>query len=137
MPCLNELLYAQRDKGAFINNKKISVSDTSSMKNALFMFGSARFFKDKSSLLKLIDVCASSRSFVSPYEYHLLASGRCEIVVDAYGKIWDIAPFKVIIEEAGGRVTNWEGKPWTIDDRGCVATNGILHEQVIKILNEK
>jgi len=137
MPCLDELLYAQKGKGTFINNEKVHVSNASRMSNSLFMFGSIRFFKDRDSLLKLIDACASSRSFVSPYEYHLLASGRCEIVVDAYGKIWDFAPFKVIIEEAGGRITRFDGEEWSLEGIGAVMTNGILHDEVIKILNKK
>lgn len=136
-PCLNELLCGQRRKGAFLNDKKIHVSDTSSIKDALLMFESIRFFKDKSPLLKLIDACASSRSLVSPYEYHLLASGRCEIVLDAYGKIWDLAPFKVIVEEAGGKITKFNGDEWDMEGSGAIMTNGILHEEVIKILNEK
>lgn len=104
----------------------------------MLMLGSLRFFKEKIPItLKLGEACASIRSLVSPYEYHLLASGRCEIILDVYGKIWDIAPFKIIIEEAGGMITNWKGEPWTINDRGCVATNGILHEEVIKILNKE
>lgn len=136
-PCLNETVYAEKGEGAFLNGKKISVSNISNLKDAIFMFGSLRFFKDKAIILKVADACASTRSFVSPYEFHLLASGRCEIILDVYGKIWDIAPFRVIIEEAGGKVTNWRGEPWTINDRGCIATNGILHDKVIKILNKK
>lgn len=134
-PCLNEIAYAEKGKGAFLNEKKINVSRISKVKDSLVVFGSLRFFKDISSLFKIIKASSSTRSFASPYELHLLASGRCEIVLDAYGKIWDIAPFKVIVEEAGGRVTNWKGKPWTINDRGCVATNGILHDKVIEIIN--
>lgn len=137
-PCLNEVVYAEKDKGAFLNGKRITVSNIAKIRDSLLVLGSLRFFKDKMpATLRLIKLCTSVRSYVSPYDFHLLASGRCEITADVYGKIWDIAPFKVIVEEAGGKVTNWKGKPWTINDKGYVATNGILHEQVIKILNEK
>ena len=51
------------------------------------------------------------------------------------GKIWDIAPFKVIIEEAGGELMNWQGKPWTIKDLGCIATNRLLSKEVMRITN--
>lgn len=136
-PCLNEIVYAQKGKGAFLNGKKVKVSDILNLEDALCMFGSLRFFKDKtSSLLKIANSCASARSIVSPYEFHLLASGRCEIILDSYMKIWDIAPFKVIIEEAGGKVANWEGEPWTISDEGCIVTNKTLHDQVMKIIKD-
>ncbi len=135
-PCLNELVYAEKEKGAFLNGKKIKVSNIAILKDAILMLGSLRFFKDKALILRVVDNCASARSLVSPYEFHLLSSGRCEIVLDAYGKIWDIAPFKVILEEAGGKITNWQGKPWTVQDRGCIATNGLIHNQVAKIIRE-
>ena len=134
MPCLNEILYGEKGKGAFLNGEKISVSNIANLKDAIFMFGSLRFFKEKTPiLLRVAEACGSARSLVSPYEFHLLASGRCEVVLDVYGKIWDIAPFKVIVEEAGGRVTNLNGEPWSIDDKGCIAANGILHNEVMKI----
>jgi histidinol-phosphatase len=134
-PCLNEIIYAEKGKGAFLNDKKIVVSNVSGVEDSLLMFGGLRFFKEKmSALLRIAEVCASTRSLVSPFEYHLLASGRCEIVLDAYGKIWDIAPFKIIIEEAGGMVTNWDGKPWTIKDKGCIATNRFVHSKVMEII---
>lgn len=136
-PCLNEIAYAEKGKGAFLNDKKVTVSSASEIRDSLLMFGSLRFFKEKvSALLRVVEACGSARSLTSPYEFHLLASGRCEIVLDAYGKIWDIAPFKIIVEEAGGKVTNWNGDPWTINDKGCVMTNGILHNKVMEIINK-
>lgn len=137
IPCLNELIFAEKGKGTFINNKKVTASTISTLKDSILMFGSLRFFKEKIfPTLRLVEACASARSLVSPYEFHLLASGRCEIILDVYGKIWDIAPFKVIIEEAGGKVANWNGNPWTIDDKGCIATNSILHDKVMDIINK-
>jgi histidinol-phosphatase len=136
-PCLNETVYAEKEKGAYINNKKISVSKIDKLSNSMLMLGSLRFFKNKMHIaLKLIDQCASTRSIVSPYQYHLLASGRCEIALDVNGKIWDLAPFKIIVEEAGGKFTNWQGKPWAIDDAGCIATNGLVHDEVMSIISK-
>lgn len=101
------------------------------------MFGSLRFFKEKiPALLRVVEACASTRSLVSPYEFHLLASGRCEIILDPYGKIWDIAPFKIIVDEAGGEMTNWKGKPWTMNDKGCIVTNKILHGEVMRLASD-
>jgi len=138
MPCLNEILIAERGMGAFLNNKKIFVSKVSHLNNALLMYGSLRFFKErKEGLINLSDSCASSRSLVSPYQFHLLASGRCDIVVDAYDKMWDLGPFVVAIEEAGGKVTSLDGNEWNYNDIGCVATNGILHDQALRIINSK
>jgi histidinol-phosphatase len=135
-PALKELIYAEKGNGTFLNEKKVVVSNISEINNSLLMLGSLRFFKEKITIpLKLMNATDSTRSIVSPYALHLLSSGRCEIFFDIYGKIWDISPFKVIVEEAGGKMTNWKGKDWTINDRGCVATNRLLHNKVIEIIN--
>jgi histidinol-phosphatase len=137
VPGMRELLYAEKGQGAFLNGEKVRVSKISELSDSIVLFGSMRFFKDKEILVRFINSSASARSLVSPYEFHLLASGRAEIVIDGYGKTWDIAPFDVIIEEAGGKVTDSFGQPWSVDNPGCVATNGLIHKEVIKIYNEK
>ena len=137
VPGQNEFMFAEKGHGAFLNDNKIRVSNVSNIDDAILMIGSLRFFDNKTPLLRLIDSTASSRSLVSPYEFHLLASGRAEIVIDNYGKIWDIAPFKVIVEEAGGKVSNSQGEEWRISDTGCIATNGLVCDEVLRIYNEK
>ena len=87
-------------------------------------------------LLNLILSCGSSRSFDTGYAQFLVANGKIDISVDGYGEIWDIAPYKLMVEEAGGKLTNLEGKEWTFEDKGCIATNGLLHDDVVKILNK-
>jgi histidinol-phosphatase len=136
MPCLNEILYAEKGEGSFINGRKISVSNFSKLNESIAMFCSLRFFKKRLPVaFKLIEACASVRSYVSAYEFHLIASGRSEIILDANRKMWDAALYKVIVEEAGGKYTNWNGQPWKIGDVGFVATNGILHNKVMEIIN--
>ena len=137
VPGMNEVMYAEKGSGAFLNDERIEVSQIDKISEAILLLGSMRFFEDKLPLTRLIESCASTRSYVSPYEYHLLASGRAEIVIDGYGKIWDIAPFKVILEEAGGKITDSEGKPWNTLTKGGISTNGRLHEGVVNIYNQK
>src|SRR6185437_4932194 len=62
-----------------------------------------------------------------------VALGQMEADLNGYGSMWDYAPFKLIIEEAGGKVSNLEGKEWQLHDSGFLATNGILHDEIIKI----
>lgn len=136
IPLLNELIYAEKGKGAFLNDKKIKVSSVSSLKNAFLSYGNLRNLNAK-SLTELDSMCLSGRGIGDAYSYHLVASGRIEIMVENKIQLWDVASFKVIVEEAGGKLSTYGGKEWTVLDRSSVATNGILHEEVIKILNNK
>lgn len=134
-PLLDLLLYAQEGEGTFYNGKRIHVSSINAVKDTYISFGSPRHFRNKQILIKLIEKSAAVRCPDASYSASLLAMGKIDVLIDEYGMIWDIAPFKVIIEEAGGKVTNWKGDPWAINNKGCVATNGILHDEVMKIIN--
>ena len=63
--------------------------------------------------------------------YHLLASGRADAVIEAAISIWDIAALTVIVEEAGGRVSNLRGEPIDRNTDSILATNGLLHQQIL------
>ena len=63
--------------------------------------------------------------------YHLVASARADVVIEAAISIWDIAAITVIVREAGGEVTDIQGQPVTKDTASLIATNGVLHNTVL------
>lgn len=65
-----------------------------------------------------------------------VAAGYVDASVGTSNKAWDYAPTALLVPEAGGRVTNLQGNPWTSDSDGLVATNGPLHEEVLALLNK-
>ena len=134
-PIFDQILYAQRGEGAYLNGEKVHVSQIDSLNKALLGFGNPRYIENKSSLLNLIDLAGSARSWEVTYSNFLLAQGKVDIVLDGYAYLWDVAPFKVIIEEAGGKITRIDGSPITIHGKGYVSTNGLLHDEVIKLIN--
>ena len=79
----------------------------------------------------LVDAAERTRGFGDYYGYCLVARGQAEIYAEVDLKIWDWAPMKVIVEEAGGRVTDLEGRPIDLETRSILATNGRLHEAVL------
>ncbi len=136
-PCFNELLYAEKGQGAYFNGKRTSVSKTAKLSEAFLVHGTINYFEQRiPQFLKLLKGIYRDRGFGDLYGYGLVAQGKADIMMDARNGPWDIAPIKVIIEEAGGRVTNFEGKDWQLTDSTAVATNGLLHDEVIRILNE-
>lgn len=137
-PLMDVLLYAQRNKGTFVNEKKVSVSKIKNLSDAFVSYGSLRHFKNKSPIIRLSEICESVRSPEATYASYLVSKGSMDAHIDAYGKLWDFAPFKVIIEEAGGRITRLDGSEWNIEQKdGAITSNGLIHDQILEIMNKK
>lgn len=137
-PCFDELLYAENGQGAYFNGKRVSVSKIKRLSEAFLIHGTVSYFDKRGpNLLQLLDNVYRERGYADFYGYGLVAQGKVDIMMDSRNGPWDIAPVKVIIEEAGGKVTNFEGKDWQLTDPTAVATNGLLHDEVIRILNQE
>lgn len=137
MPAIDELLYAEKGSGAFLNGKRISVSKIENIKDSTITHTGNPFkFKNPEQVGKLLNSSLHARGFGDAYSYHLVATGRADINFEPEVSVWDVAGFKLIIEEAGGKITTLTGSPWTVDIKDFVATNGLVHNEVIKILNE-
>ncbi len=134
-PAMNELLYAERGMGAYFNNQKIHVSARKNLSESFMSFGGINHFRKLNltpGLLELAGVTYSNRGFGDFWGYHLLAQGKIEIMIEADIKIWDIAALAVIIEEAGGKFTDLSGNAVSVNIKTAAASNGLLHEEVLK-----
>lgn len=136
-PLLDSMLYAERGCGAYLNGEKVSVSNITDSEEVVFGHNSIRFYADITLLPRLAKAFGASRGYDATYNLFLVAIGKLEAHIDPVGKLWDIAPFKVIVEEAGGKVSSFEGKKWTTSNLGCIASNKLLHQQVIEIVSQK
>jgi len=134
-PFKDMLYYAEKGIGAFLNKKRIMVSKVNDIRKSYLGFGSIKYFKNIDKLFKVIEQSGGAKSFESTYQSCLIAEGKMDINIDAYGKLWDLAPVKLLIEEAGGKITRFNGGEWSLEGSGAVMTNGILHDEVISILN--
>ncbi|HKA06084.1 MAG TPA: inositol monophosphatase family protein, partial [Gemmataceae bacterium] len=74
-----------------------------------------------------------ARGFGDYYGFVLVAQGSCELMVDYGVHIWDIAGLKVIVEEAGGRFTDWDGGS-DLTRPDCLASNGRVHDAALALL---
>jgi len=136
MPVMKEMLAAAKGMGAFLNETKVSVSKVDALENAMVSFGTPKYFKKKnldSGLNHILENSRRQRSFGDLYPFHLLASGKLEIVIEAALKPYDIATFVCIIPEAGGTVTDMKGKKFSYELRTALATNGPFHNQLITL----
>ena len=135
-PVTGELYTARRGGGAHRNGERIRVSDCDALKDATVLHSGLKLVREAGywdGLVRLFDASARTRGFGDYYGYGLVAEGKAEIYVEVDLKPWDVAPVKILVEEAGGRLTDFSGKP-TIYDGTVVATNGRLHAETLRLL---
>jgi fructose-1,6-bisphosphatase/inositol monophosphatase family enzyme len=132
-PGLNETIYAAREMGCFWNGRRARVSTVSDLRNAVLLASDVAGYDTKDEAWRrLIDATYMQRTWGDAYGYLLVATGRAEIMLDAKMNLWDCAPLGVILEEAGGTFTDWQGTA-TISGGESIATNGVLFDQVMAI----
>ena len=143
LPALGELVWAGRGVGAWIETnqsepKRCRVSSCAELSEAIFLTSEVLSF-DKYNQREVYDLLQSSvrfsRTWGDAYGYALIATGRADVMIDPVMAVWDAAPLLVILEEAGGRFTDWQGNATIYGNEG-VATNGILHEEVLRCLQK-
>jgi histidinol-phosphatase len=128
--------WAYKGEGAYRNGKRIHVSQRKTLEEAMFFTtgtGWAKNMEARKSMRRMADAARSSRSIGGFWQHMLVAEGAVEAAVDWVSKPWDLAPLGVIVEEAGGRSTTIDGER-TIYKGRFVSTNGILHDQVLRLL---
>ena len=141
LPALGEMVWAMRGGGAWHESprsksaQQACVSKCRELGEGLFLTSSVTAFDQMGRDDAFRDISQKmllTRTWGDAYGYYLVATGRAEVMIDPIMSVWDAAPLLTIIEEAGGRFTDWQGKP-TIYGEEAVATNGLLHEEIIAV----
>lgn len=140
-PFMNELYFAERGQGATLNDKKISVSKKEKVIDACMVTGFPytyldmpngplqvfeRFIRQGIPVRRLgsaaIDLC-------------WVAAGRFDAFYEHKLQAWDSAAGFIIVEEAGGKVTDLKGDVYSPYQPGIVASNGLLHDELVSCVN--
>jgi histidinol-phosphatase len=132
-----ELAYAEKGKGAFLDGKPIRVSSIDQIEGATLSLGNVKSLAHGprwGRLGALIARLNRIRGYGDFLHYHLLAAGKIDAVIESDVNILDIAALATIVDEAGGRFTDLEGKPVTLATTSVLATNGRLHEPIMEAL---
>ena len=139
-PITNEMFYAEKGKGAYLNNSRIRVSSRKNIDECVLLTGGPIlsyknkeiFFKEYESVSRKV---AATRKFgSSALDLAYLASGRCDGVWERNLNYWDIAAGIIIVKEAGGTVTDFNGGDKYIEDRNLLATNSKIDKDLIALL---
>jgi histidinol-phosphatase len=137
MPAFGHIYRALKGDGAYRNERRIRVSDVAELKESILLYSSVYWFKKAGFLdnfLRLGERCQRPRGFGDVYGFMLVAQGSSELIVEHGVHIWDVAAVLPIIEEAGGRLTDWAGQV-RADRPDVVASNGKVHAEALRVLN--
>lgn len=142
-PALGERYEAARGEGATMNGDPIEVSRVSSIEESRILYASLKGMQEAGVAdpwKGLLARCKRERGFGDFWGHMLVARGAADVMAEPSLSIWDVAALEVIIEEAGGRCTGFDGTAFPDFDSGrgpssLVTTNGLLHGEVLGALN--
>jgi histidinol-phosphatase len=132
VPALDEVVWAGRGRGCFHDGESCRVSEVSSLGDA-YLSSSSYSHWPEGALLAARRSGMAMRTWGDGYGYLLVATGRLEAMVDPVVAPYDVAAMPVVLAEAGGRFTDLAGRDGYAGGSG-VATNGLLHDEVLAAL---
>src|ERR1700676_2785153 len=137
-PVYGELAYAERGCGAYLNGQAVAVSQISALESAALSSGNMKTLATGGKWARygaLVARVNRIRGYGDFLHYHLLSSGKIDAVIETDVNILDIAACVAIVSEAGGRFTDLDGAPITLQSTSVLATNGRLHAPVLAALS--
>ena len=140
-PCLDEMFVAEKGKGATLNGKPIRVSNTETLDKSLLVTGFTprivgREDDNLEHFYNFMQACqAVRRPGSAAMDFCYTAMGRFDGFWEAYLNPWDMAAGVLIVREAGGTVTRFDGGgSFSIYDNNVLATNGRIHQEMVGVL---
>jgi histidinol-phosphatase len=132
-PAIGERYVAVRGGGARMNDRPIRVSEIDRLDLAqLFYAGIGGWLHEpgREGALGLLADATRTRGFGDFWGHTLVARGAGEAMIEHELNVWDYAAVQIVVEEAGGRVTQLDGSP-TRDGGSVVSSNGVLHDEIL------
>jgi histidinol-phosphatase len=136
-PAMGELLCARRGMGTFANGRQVRVSQVADLNNGMLIHGGLKEMKQRSHwqpFLRLVEATSRQRGFGDALGHSVVICGHAEVALESAIKPWDVAATKILVTEAGGRYSDFDGSP-SIYTGTAVISNGHVHDEVLKILN--
>lgn len=141
-PILDELFSAELGNGAKLNGESIIVSNKSDMNTSLLVTGFPYDINNdpKNAIKSFTNIVKRGipirRLGSAALDLAYVACGRFEGFWEVNLNSWDVAAGILIVNEAGGKCTNYNGIDSLVDDKEILATNGLIHDEAIRVINE-
>ena len=140
-PIKNEMFYAEKGRGAYLNNSRIRVSSRNKVEDSIALTGCPIidednfkiFLKEHEKMLRKFNKVRNLGSAALDLAY--VAAGRAEVFWHKKLNYWDIAAGIIIVKEAGGTITDYKGKEFKYSNKELLATNSRIDLETTKILS--
>ena len=138
-PLRDEVFAAERGQGAALNGKRIHVSPTPSLASALLCTGFPYDVRERGQFARhftnfIMNAQGVRRDGAAALDLAYVAAGRFDGFWEEGLKPWDVAAGMLLIEEAGGRVSDYQNQPLDIFTPPILASNGLIHEEMMRVL---
>ncbi len=138
-PMRDEMFSAERGRGASLNGRRISVSRTMNLSTALLCTGFPYDVRERNEFARhfasfIMHAQGVRRDGAAALDLAYVAAGRFDGFWEEGLKPWDVAAGILLIEEAGGRVSDYQGAPFNIHTPPIVTSNGLIHEDMMRVL---
>ena len=134
-PAMHSRWWAALGHGAFADGRQIRVSNVRAIDHAFLSYSEGPWTATnrRDAIDRLRTSAGRQRAFGDFWQHMLVAEGAVDIAAEAIVSLWDLAAIQIIVEEAGGRFTDLDGRPEP--HRGsALSTNGLLHDDVRRAL---
>jgi len=139
-PFTEELFSAVRGKGAFLNGRRLSVSTIGRVRDSLLVTGFPYNVKEiLPAVMQRFTRCLASSQGIrrlgsAALDLAYVAAGRFEAFWEEHLQPWDVAAGHLIVQEAGGRVTDFDNQPFEPEMKSILASNGQIHSEMLTLL---
>ena len=138
-PTRDEMFSAEKGAGANLNNRRIRVSDAEKLGDALLVTGFPYNFKERIDFAGhftefLLRSRGIRRDGSAAIDMAYVACGRFDGFWEEGLNAWDVAAGKLLIEEAGGKITYYDGSPFSVYTPPICASNNLIHAQMLEVL---
>lgn len=142
-PVTGEKFTAEAGRGAFLNGKRLKVSRTAQLKDSLlgtgFYYSKGSRLKSEMELFRRFNQVALGvrRPGAAALDMACVAAGRFDGFWERGLSSWDVAAGWLLVEEAGGKLTNYRGRETSVFDKEILVSNGHLHKQLTSVITGK
>lgn len=141
-PNLDELYTAEKGRGAFLNGRRLRISQINSLKNSLLVTGFPYNITENPGhciehfVNFLLSAQAIRRMGSAALDLAYVAAGRYDGFWEVNLNPWDMAAGVLLVREAGGKITNFDGNEIDIYGKQIVASNGLIHDEMLEVLKK-
>ncbi|MFA6392040.1 MAG: inositol monophosphatase family protein [Patescibacteria group bacterium] len=139
-PFMKELYVAEKGKGAFLNGKKLKVSKLSTVGESMLTYCHGHRTEDRKRAIAIYSRLKHDGRDIrqlgaASIELGFVADGRTETIVIPGAHPWDVGAGVLLVREAGGKVTDFKGNEWSLSSKDMLASNGKVHNNLLKIVS--